>query len=85
MIVKIFYCFILFLTEINSHGMLTIPISRNINDYCGHCLSAGGPLVVHANNGYKHGLCGNVGTDKNQNWNASTKKIIQPSILEQRP
>lgn len=59
--------------------MLTVPVLRNVKDYCGDFLSVDGPLVVHVNNGYKHGLCGNVGTDINQNWNT----ITEPTYIGQ--
>ena len=53
------------------HGFMTIPASRNIADNCAHCLNSGGPAVVHADEGYIHGMCGNGPTDADQHWNAA--------------
>lgn len=53
----------------DAHGYLSKPASRNINDYCRQCLSAGGPAQVNSNGMYRRGMCGNAYTDAAQTWN----------------
>lgn len=62
---------------VSAHGFLTIPRARNNEDSCAHCLNAGGPSTVYANNAYTHGICGNNAADHPQNWNAADETQIE--------
>jgi len=62
---------------VSAHGYLTVPRSRNNEDYCAHCLNAGGPNAVYANNAYTHGMCGNNAADHPQTWNAADATQIE--------
>jgi len=64
-----------FISRCQGHGFLTTPKSRNADDYCAHCVNAGGPDSVYAN-GYTHGLCGNEPNDNPQNWNEASQSPI---------
>lgn len=62
-------------TFVHGHGFMTVPASRNIDHSCGHCLNSGGPAAVHADGGYVHGMCGNLASDSDQNWNAASASV----------
>jgi hypothetical protein len=61
---------------VHGHGYLTTPASRNVADYCGHCLNSGGPGSVNAGGQYKHGMCGNTPTESPQSWNAASSSPV---------
>eukprot|EP00929_Paragymnodinium_shiwhaense_P020211 TRINITY_DN13538_c0_g1_i2.p1 TRINITY_DN13538_c0_g1~~TRINITY_DN13538_c0_g1_i2.p1 ORF type:complete len:469 (+),score=75.49 TRINITY_DN13538_c0_g1_i2:101-1507(+) len=80
-----------------SHAMLLEPVSRNYvaniagNDYCPHCLQAGGPDAVKARGNHvwptaldpaSHGLCGDPGQSKPEPAGLNDMPYLVPTPVQ---